>query len=170
MLKNLSLPQKWILKGIPILFLIGSLMHFIYGFSQNNIIIGLISPVNESIWEHLKLLLLPVICWWVVYYIFNGKKYSIDANKWFTAASISLLTSLFAIPMIYYFYTGAFGIKSLLIDILSLLIALTIGQLLGYHFYKYSKGINSTISIFFLVFYNYNFYILYYLSPFFTYI
>ncbi|MGL5352726.1 MAG: DUF6512 family protein, partial [Clostridium sp.] len=152
MYKSLSSPQKWILKGIPTLFFIGFLMHYIYDFSNNNIIVGLISPVNESIWEHLKLLVFPLVSWWVIYYIFNKQKYSIDKNKWFTGTLISLLTSLFTIPIIYYFYTGAFGIESLFIDILSLLIAIIVGQLLGYHFYKFSKGINSIISIIILIF------------------
>lgn len=145
--KTLSLSQKWIVKGIPIIFLIGSFMHFLYDLCGQKVIVGLISAVNESVWEHSKMVLLPVICWWSFYYIIKGKKNNIDKNKWFTSAMISLLTALITIPMIYYFYTEAFGVEILAVDITILFIAILFGQLLAFHFYKYSKGINSYISI-----------------------
>jgi len=145
--KTLSSSQKWIIKGIPILFLIGTIMHFLYGFCGQNILIGSIAAVNESLWEHSKMVLLPVICWWSFYYIIKGKQNNIDQNKWFTSALIALLTAIITIPMLYYFYTEAFGVEILAVDISILFVAILLGQLLAFHFYKYSKGINSYISI-----------------------
>lgn len=150
--KSLSAAQKWILKGIPILFLIGSFMHFFYDLSGKNVIIGLISPINESIWEHLKMILLPVICWWGIYYLIKCKKDNIDKNKWFTAALIALVTSIITTPMLYYFYTQAFGVEVLIVDIIILFVSILFGQLLAFHFYKYSKGINSHISMYIFIF------------------
>ncbi|MCM8709430.1 DUF6512 family protein [Clostridium sp. SYSU_GA19001] len=145
--KSLSSPEKWILTGIPVLFIVGSFMHFLYDFTSKNVIIGIIAPVNESVWEHLKMILLPVILWWTIYYLAVGGIYNIDKNKWFTAALAALLTALITIPLLFYFYTRAFGIELLIVDILLLFIALLFGQLAGLHFYKYTKGIDSTISI-----------------------
>lgn len=145
--KTLPLPQKWIVKGIPILFLIGSFMHFLYDLTGGSAIIGAIAAVNESVWEHLKMVLLPVILWWTIYYIATGKKNYIDKNKWFTGALAALLTALITIPLLFYFYTEAFGVKSLIIDILLLFLAVLFGQLIGLHFYNSSKGVNSYISI-----------------------
>lgn len=139
---KLSSPQKWILWGIPIIFLIGSLVHFLYDFSGKNTFVGLIVSVNESVWEHMKMVLLPVILYWIFYYIFAHRKYDIDINKWFTGGLVSLITALISIPFLYYFYTGAFGVKVVIVDILILLIAVALGQLIGLHFYKHSKGIN----------------------------
>jgi Family of unknown function (DUF6512) len=34
----------------------GTLQHFVYGWSGQNALVGLVSPVNESVWEHTKLL------------------------------------------------------------------------------------------------------------------
>lgn len=145
--KTLSSPEKWIIIGIPILFLIGSFMHFLYDFTGGNLIIGAIAPVNESVWEHLKMVLLPVILWWTIYYFAVGEINNIDKNKWFTGALVSLLTALITIPLLFYFYTRAFGVELLVVDILLLFLALLFGQLAGLHFYKYSKGISSSISI-----------------------
>ncbi|ADL52329.1 DUF6512 family protein [Clostridium cellulovorans] len=145
--KTLSSPAKWILIGIPILFLVGSCLHFLYDFTGDNIIIGTIAPVNESVWEHLKMVLLPIILWWTVYYLVVGKINNIDINKWFTGALVALLTALITIPLLFYFYTRAFGVEFLIVDILLLFLALLFGQLIGLHFYKYYKGLNSIITI-----------------------
>ena len=32
----------------------GTLLHFVYGWSGRNLLVGLVSPVNESVWEHTK--------------------------------------------------------------------------------------------------------------------
>ena len=145
--KTMTPTEKNILKASPILFLIGSLMHFLYDLSGKNIFVGLISAVNESVWEHSKMVLWPIICWWTIYYIKNNKKDRIDRNKWFTAGLVALLVSLITIPMIYYFYTGVFGVEILIVDISILFLAVLFGQLLGLHVYKYSKGVNASISI-----------------------
>lgn len=46
--------KSWILLGIAVISIIGSLMHFVYDWSGKAIIVGIIAPTNESIWEHLK--------------------------------------------------------------------------------------------------------------------
>jgi hypothetical protein len=126
-------------------------MLFLYNFTGDNVIIGTIAPVNESVWEHLKLVLLPVVLWWTIYYLAVGEVNNIDINKWFTGALVSLLTALITIPLLFYFYTSAFGVELLVVDILLLFLALLLGQLTGLYFYKYSVGINSIISISILV-------------------
>ena len=78
-----SRPEKWILLGIPVLFVIGSLMHFAFQLLWENPIVGLIAPVNESIWEHAKLLVWPMILWWVLYDRFRGNTYDIDRKNGF---------------------------------------------------------------------------------------
>lgn len=147
MFKKYSPPEKWILLGIPILFLVGSMFHFLYEISGENLIIGTFAPVNESIWEHLKLVVLPIICWWGIYDLTEGKNYNINKNPWFTGAIIALITALITIPLGYYFYTGAFGIELLAIDIALLLIAIFIGQVIGLHIYRHSNGIPVRLSI-----------------------
>lgn len=143
--KKLSSSEKWILLGIPVLFIIGSVFHFIYEWTGKNSILGLIAPIDESIFQHIKMVILPIICWWTLYYLIKGKKDKISSEKWFAGGLISLITSILLIPAIYYFYTGALGIESLIIDILILFISLVFSQLLGLHFYRYSKGAEPTI-------------------------
>lgn len=143
----LSTDKKWILKGIPFLFIIGSLTHFLYDLSGQNVIVGLFFPVNESVWEHLKLVLFPVVLWWVLYYVVNGSKYKINKNIWFTSSLISLLVTMILIPMMHYFFTRAFGVESVVVEIIILFISISLGELLAFHYYNYGKGINYVIII-----------------------
>ena len=47
--------------GILFTLIIGTLLHFTYEWSGENPFVALYSPVNESVWEHLKLLFFPVL-------------------------------------------------------------------------------------------------------------
>jgi hypothetical protein len=140
--KNLARPEKWIIMGIPVLFVIGAIVHFVYNLFGKCPVVGLFAPVNESIWEHSKMVLWPVILWWSIYYCCRGKQYNIDKNRWFGGALVALILALVTMPLLYYFYTGAFGVELLWVDAFILLLALIFGQLLGLHIYRYSKGLN----------------------------
>ena len=151
-LKKSLTPEKWILLGIPCLFVIGVIFHYLYDLCGKFPIVGLIAPVNESVWEHIKLVVWPIIGWWIIYYLETRNKQTIDKNKWFTAALVSLVTAIITIPLLFYFYTGAFGIEDcLIINILILLLAVLFGQLMGLHVYRHSKGISANDVIIILV-------------------
>lgn len=131
--------KKWILWGIPLLFAVGSLFHFIYEFTGNLFAVGLFAPVNESVFEHTKLVVLPLFLWWLAFLI--PKQNRLNLDKWLTAALVSIIVSAVTIPMLFYFYTGAFGVELLWVDIIILLLALAAGQLLGLHYLRYGRGI-----------------------------
>lgn len=140
--------KKYLIMGIPILFAIGSIFHFIYEWSGNNFLVGLIAPINESIWEHLKLVLLPMILYWTFYSLITP---SINKEKWYFSLFISIITAMLTIVSFYYVYTGAFGIESLVLDIFSLALGISVGHLLGAHFYKYGFSVPIFISLSLLV-------------------
>lgn len=53
--------KKNIFWGILFINLFGILLHFLYDFSGKVLIVGIFAPINESIWEHLKLGFYPII-------------------------------------------------------------------------------------------------------------
>ena len=75
------------------------------------------------------------------------RKKDLFVNAWFTSALIAMISAIIAIPMLFYSYSQAFGIESLVIDILILLISLAIGQILGLHYYRHGKGIEYHFAI-----------------------
>jgi len=52
--------------------LLGSACHFAYPWSECNFIVGWLVSVNESVYEHLKLLIFPMLIWWLVITPFAG--------------------------------------------------------------------------------------------------
>ena len=142
MLHSLSKPEKWIWSGIPALFFIGSVTHFLFELSGKNLFLGLFVPVNESVWEHIKLVVLPCILWWSTLYILSPKAPLSEQRKWFGGAVAALCTSVLMVPALYYLYTGAFGVELLWADILILFLSVSAGQLLGLHCYHKGKGIS----------------------------
>lgn len=144
MLKRIK-PETYTLIGILVLFVVGSLFHFLYSLTGECFIVGLFVPINESIFEHTKMVVLPIFIWWSIFYLFRKK--DLFVNTWFTSALIAMISAIIAIPMLFYFYSQAFGIESLVIDILILLISLAIGQILGLHYYRHGKGIEYHFAI-----------------------
>ena len=144
MLKRIK-PETYTLLGILVLFVVGSLFHFLYSLTGECFIVGLFVPINESIFEHTKMVVLPIFIWWFIFYLFRKK--DLFVNAWFTSALIAMISAIIAIPMLFYFYSQAFGIESLVIDILILLISLAIGQILGLHYYRHGKGIEYHFAI-----------------------
>lgn len=144
MLKRIK-PETYTLIGILVLFVVGSLFHFLYSLTGECFIVGLFVPINESIFEHTKMVVLPIFIWWSIFYLFRKK--DLFVNTWFTSALIAMISAIIAIPMLFYFYSQAFGIESLVIDILILLVSLAIGQILGLHYYRHGKGIEYHFAI-----------------------
>ena len=88
---------------------------------------GSITPVNESIAEHFKLVTIPVILWWIISYYILKRKVDIDFKKWIFSGAISTLIMPIVITIFYYTYTGALGISYFLLDVFSLFLSLIIG-------------------------------------------
>lgn len=130
--------KHWILLGIPVLFVIGFFMHNIYEWSGKMATVGIFAPVNESVWEHLKLFFWPMLIWWVAGYIILRKDNPISASQWLTACTVAELVCPIVILSFYYIYTGAFGIESLILDIFSLFLGIMLAQSLAFHVYKYA--------------------------------
>ena len=138
MKKTCTFPTIQIIFYTLLLGIVAAFSHFAYELSGRNLIVGLFNPVNESIWEHLKLMFFPLLLWWAVIYKIKNKKCNATLNTWIVAASISLVVAPLSVVLLFYGYTGAFGIESLLIDILLTYICYFIALNVASHFLKYS--------------------------------
>lgn len=133
--------ELYLLAGILIIFLAGSLIHFLYGWTKNNFIIGLFSPINESVWEHTKLGLVPTFLYWIIGYFIFSSYPTVTFNSWFTGCLISMLLSAALVPLFFYFYPNIFGKQKLWKDILLFFVATLISQLLGIHVFTHTLGL-----------------------------
>ena len=76
---------SWIAAAVT--SVMGTLFHFVYEFSGNNTFVGMFAAVNESTWEHLKLLLTPAFLVGIAEWFIYGKNY----KNFFPALFISIL-------------------------------------------------------------------------------
>ena len=130
--------EQQILLGIPVLFLLGFAVHFLYELSGRQMLVGFFAPVNESVWEHLKLVLWPMLLWWAVYYIRVAQRREIDASAWFMGAFLALISAQSSIVLLFYFLQGAFGVESVIADIIIFFLAVLLGQCVGLR--QYHRG------------------------------
>lgn len=86
----------------------GTLLHFLFDWTGENAVIALFSAVNESIWEHLKLLFYPMVTVAVIQYFFWGKNF----DSFWCIKLLGILIGLVLIPVVYYTYTGILGVKA----------------------------------------------------------
>jgi hypothetical protein len=101
----------WI--GIGFVLIFGTLAHFIYEWTGNNFIVGLFAPVNESTWEHMKLVFFPMI----IYAAFMEKLLFIDYPRILPSLCIGLLSGTLLVAILYYTYSGILGFNVFILDL-----------------------------------------------------
>jgi hypothetical protein len=130
-----SLILRYELFGMLFISLLGGLLHFTFEFSGYNPIVGVFSAVNESVWEHLKLGFWPIFLFTIIEYRTVEKQ----TNNFFLAKTAGAYAIILVIPAIFYSYTSITGESIFVIDILSFIIAVVIGQFLSYKILKYKQ-------------------------------
>lgn len=120
--------RAWYIVGTVFIIVVGTLMHFVYEWAGRDCFVGIFSSVNESTWEHLKLLFWPALIFSVIRYIFIGKDY----NNYITATAVSLYVGMFLIISLFYTYTGIIGVNYLILDISVFILSVIISQNIGY--------------------------------------
>ncbi|MBE6049738.1 MAG: hypothetical protein E7214_03515 [Clostridium sp.] len=143
--------NNYILLGIPFIFILSALFHFMFEATGKPTISAVFFPVNESIFEHLKLVLYPSILYFLVSFFLLKKDYKISFKRWFIALCSSVILSILTVLFGYYVFKYAFNIDSLIWHISILLIGTILGQLLAVHVYNKSHNTSKQFVIALLV-------------------
>lgn len=99
---------SWQLAGFGFAAGAGTLLHFLYDWTGQSIWAAPFSAVNESVWEHMKLLFFPMLIFALVESRFVRKAYP---NFW-CVKLVGTVLGLTLIPVFYYTYTGALGVSA----------------------------------------------------------
>lgn len=146
--------------GILFVSITGTLLHFVYEWSGNNFFVGLIAPVNESIWEHVKLLFFPML----LYSLFMNHQLKAEYPCITSALLIGIIAGSMLIPGIFYMYTGILGFHLTFLDIAIFFISVIIAFILVYNFTlncnmkEYTLFLKVTVSILLLLFFVFTYY------------
>ena len=120
--------KTWQIITIIICLILGIFLHFTYEWSGENVIVGLFSAVNESTWEHLKLVFFPML----VYGLFAVRHLKNEYICIDKAFSIGILTGIFLIPVIFYTYSGILGYDVAWLNILTFILSVIIAYVMIY--------------------------------------
>ena len=141
----------WKIAAIIFTWVVGTLLHFTYEWSGENIAVGIFSAVNESTWEHLKLTFFPMLLFSIIEGIFLYK----SSNNYIEAKTIGIFLSIFLIVTIFYTYTGILGTNFAFIDILTFLVSVLASEYVSYRLLvtkKQSNIITKVLSIAIIIF------------------
>jgi hypothetical protein len=122
---------EWEIGGIIFISIIGSLLHFTFALSGNWLPLGIISAINESVWEHLKLAFWPSLFFALMEFL-AMRHDTRKGNFFFFAKAVGTYIMPLVIVMIFYSYTRIIGKSILAVDISSFVVAVAIGQLVSY--------------------------------------
>ena len=128
-------------------FILGTILHFTYDLSGQNPIVGLFSAVNESTWEHLKLLYFPMLLTTVIGYFFLDKK----VPNFICSKTTGIIISILFTIIFFYTYTGVLGKNIAVIDIASFFIATILGEFVSYVLIINNLKCNNGIAIIVLI-------------------
>ncbi len=95
----------WQFSGFVFTSVAGVLLHFLYNWTNKSMVTALFSAVNESIFEHMKILFFPMFVFALIESRFFSKKY----KTFWCVKLVGVLLGLIIIPFMYYSYTGILG-------------------------------------------------------------
>lgn len=126
--KELSKLQKIEIGICIICIILGTILHFTFSWSNENLFVASFSAVNESVWEHLKLAFIPMFLAAIVQYFFVKN----DVNNYIEAKTIGIFASISFITVFFFTYTGILGTSFILVDILTFIASIIIGEIIAY--------------------------------------
>ena len=94
----------WELLGFAVTSLGGTLLHYLYDWFGKSVWIAPFSGVNESTWEHMKLLFFPMFI-----FALAQRAFFRDRADFWCVKLRGALVGLCLIPVLFYTYNGAIG-------------------------------------------------------------
>jgi hypothetical protein len=142
--------------GIIFIFLFSFITHNLYEWFPS-FLTSLFFPVNESIWEHQKMIFTTVLLWGLIEY-FLLKKYEHDYDNIVIATVVSAVTNIIIFLIVYIPIHVIWG-HNLLVTLIVYLITIIISQVIGYRILSIEDFNNKlhiiaiiTIAVMFIIF------------------
>ncbi len=108
--------------------ILGTILHFTFEWSGFNKNVSFFSSVNESTWEHLKLLFFPMLITLIIGIFYIGKQ----SPNFICSKTIGILVAIAFTIIFFYTYTGVIGKNIAIIDITSFFVATVLGETISY--------------------------------------
>ena len=128
-------------RGGACISLLGSAMHFVFRWSGCSALAAVFCAVNESIYEHIKIMLFPILFWWLCAAAAMPRQFGTQALN---AATVAMYLSL-CLLLAGNGLSQAGGFETLAYDISLFVACIFFGQTMGYYyFYKLNMARDSS--------------------------
>lgn len=144
--------KKMIIINTIVMFILSFGVHFGYTLLPNNVI-AIFFPVNESIWEHMKMIYTTVLFSGIIELIIM-KKNNIEYNNFLL---VTYLKSILIIPIYLILFLPLFyniG-ENMIVAILTMLISMIVINIIGYYLLQTNNITNQNIISIFLIIFTY---------------
>ncbi len=133
-----------------IISILGTIFHFTHNWFKRGIILHLISAVNESTWEHMKLLVVPTILTILFQYLMFRNIYD---NFWFSILVLLIIETI-TIPLVFEPIRIIQKRATLLFTITLFYLSIILGLVSQYYvLVNEVKGLNDILSIILIIIY-----------------
>ena len=97
--------ELWQFYGFVFSGVFGTVLHFLYIWTKKCVLVAPFSAVNESTWEHMKILFFPMFIFaFIECFIFCGAY-----DSFWCVKAVGISIGLILIPVLFYTYLGIFG-------------------------------------------------------------
>ncbi len=110
-----------------VIWILGTLLHFVYDWTNQSSIVAIFGAINESVWEHGKLAFWPL----AFYFLLQALQRKLSWKDAAVGAAVACWSAVITMIMLFYTYTGATGLESLVVDIGIFFFVTFIGLLFG---------------------------------------
>lgn len=140
----MDLKKKELVVGSITIFALGFLIHFLYDWFPYYLV-SIFAPVNESIWEHMKLFFTGVL----IYMFIDIFTHPTNTHNFIFAKVMSIIAMIVVFLIIYYPLYMAIGYNTLL-TLVFFFIAIVFGQYVSYRIRTETKRDYSTLALYIL--------------------
>jgi len=130
----------WQFGGFVFTVVLGTILHFLYDLTNQSVLVAPFSAINESTFEHMKLMYFPMLIFSLI-----QSRFFKEYKSFWCVKLIGILTGLALIPALFYTYNGAFGKSPDFINIAIFFIAAALAFLLEEYLLRNEK-LNSCFS------------------------
>ena len=135
--------------GMGISIALSFLLHFIFDITAGSMVAAVFGSVNESVWEHLKILVFAYLIWIPVGLFISKASF----KRYLVAKTFGALFIMISTTAFFYIYSGILGKAVLWVDITIAVVVMILAYLLSAKLIASNADLESLfiISIFVLV-------------------
>lgn len=149
--------------GFIFVSIAGSIGHFVFNWSGKTPIVGLFFSVNESPWEHLKLIFFPFL----LFTVYTAIRFKKEKKNIIFANCFAVFLSMWSILSYYYTLTYASGNSTEFINISSFFIGVAVAFIVSYFLISNLKvsGATNVFALIILIITSFSFFLFTFKPP-----